>query len=539
MNLDWRSLSGPRVSRRTLMAFAAATGSAGLVNWSVAPGTAATTTAMRNQEEAKQGGTLRLGFSADTIRELDPAQSHAGTVAAHLIANLFSGLVQFDENFNLVPDLAEDWEVSPDGTEYQFHLRNGLTFHNGDPLVAEDVIYTYERTKNPDFASPHANKLELVKQVTADDELTVTFKMSEPFAPFLAVACVRGPGRALTPVPRRAVEEMGDEQFRLTPVGSGPFMLLPETREVGQGFEMAAFEDWYGGRPLLDSIVVRTIPEPSSQINALESGDIDMLNVVLSSGVEQVRANDQLVLVEAPSTNWQSLALNINRSPWDNPAARMAVSKAINREDFIDRAFFGLATVCIGPIQPAFDWAYLPPEEVENPQAYNLEEAKRLAEEAGLAGARPVLLATEEYQRQAEVMRIALGEIGLDVQIALLQDTVYSEREEAGKFDMSFWGSSNDGDPDDAFWNFFRSDGPRNIVGFANSRVDELLAAARTTMDQQERASMYQEAQAIIEEEAPCAFTRHLPDRVGFYDYVQGYRPIPDVRYLESVWLDQ
>lgn len=541
--LDWSLLSGPRVSRRTLFAFASIAGGTAALNQSFA---AAGTVAVRSsrqptlkQAEPVPGGTLRLGFSGDSVRELDPAQSHAGTVAAHLISNLFSGLVQFDETLGLVPDLAETWEVSEDGTEYRFILREGLTFHNGDPLLAEDVIYTYERTISPELASPHANKLELIADATAADERTAVFTMSEPFAPFLAVACVRGPGRALIPVPRRVVEEMGDEQFRLTPVGSGPFMLVPESLDVGQGFEMVAFDGWYGGRPLLDSVVVEMIPEPSSQVNALEAGDVDMLNVLLSSGVEQILANDQITVLEAASTNWQSLAMNMARPPWDNPAARLAVSKAIDRTAFIDQAFFGLAAPSIGPIQPAFGWAYLDPASVENPQGFNLEEAQQLAAEAGLNGLQPVLLSTTEYQRQAEVARLMLEDIGLEVKIDLAQDAVYTEREEAGDFDMSFWGSSNDADPDDAFWNFFHSDGPRNITGFANPRVDELLIATRTNTDQAERAAMFQEIQAILQEETPCAFTRHLPDRLAYRNGVQGYRPIPDVRYLETVWLEQ
>jgi ABC-type transport system substrate-binding protein len=524
-----------------MLALAAATGSLGSLRQSLAAAGPLTDVGQawrRTQAEPIADGTLRLGFSGDAVRELDPAQSHAGTVAAHLISNLFSGLVQFAEDLSLVPDLAETWEVSTDGTEYRFVLREGLTFHNGDPLLAEDVIYTYERTISPELASPHANKLELISEAIAEDERTAVFRMSEPFAPFLAIACVRGPGRALIPVPRRVVEEMGDAQFQLTPVGSGPFMMVPESLDVGQGFEMAAFEGWYGGRPLLDSIAVQMIPEPASQVNALEAGDVDMLNVLLSSGVEQVRANDEIVILEAASTNWQSLALNMERAPWDNQSARLAVSKAIDRDAFIEQAFFGLAAPAIGPIQPAFGWAYLPPDSVDNPQAYNLEEAQQLAAEAGLTGLQPVLLSTAEYQRQAEVTRIMLQQIGLEVQIEMAQDVVYTEREEAGDFDMSFWGSSNDADPDDAFWNFFHSEGPRNITGFANARVDELLVASRTTPDQAARAEMFQEIQAILQAETPCAFTRHLPDRLAFHNSVQGYRPIPDVRYLETVWLE-
>ncbi|MGH9174498.1 MAG: ABC transporter substrate-binding protein, partial [Vicinamibacterales bacterium] len=378
--LDWRELSGPRVSRRTLMKFAAATGSVGFASWLAAcggddddgdeptvpaapgggdasPTTAgeATATAPAGADattaptgEGQPGGTLRFAFGIDQIPTLDPAQSHSSEVAGDLIANLFSSLVQFDEQLGLVPDLAEDWDVSEDGTVYTFHLREGLTFHNGDPLVADDIIYTYERTLNPDFASAHAYKLELIQDVTADDEVTVTFTMSEPFAPFLAVACVRGPGRALTPISKRAIDEMGDEQFGLTPVGCGPFMIVPESAEVGQGFEMVAFDGWYGGRPFLDQITVTLIPEPSSQVSAIEAGDVDMLAHLAANGVEQVQSNDELVIVDAPGTNWRSLSINTRRPPWDNLSARMAVSKAIDRDDYIERVFFGLATPCIG-----------------------------------------------------------------------------------------------------------------------------------------------------------------------------------------------
>jgi MarR-like DNA-binding transcriptional regulator SgrR of sgrS sRNA len=145
------------------------------------------------QDEPQQGGNLRLGFLISQIVTLDPQQLSQGIVAGSILPSIFSSLVQFDEQLGLIPDLAETWTVSEDGMQYSFTLREGLTFHNGDSLTSADVQYTYERTTNPDFASPHANKLALVDSFEAPDERTVNLTLSKPFAPFLAVACTRGP----------------------------------------------------------------------------------------------------------------------------------------------------------------------------------------------------------------------------------------------------------------------------------------------------------------------------------------------------------
>jgi peptide/nickel transport system substrate-binding protein len=259
--IDWSVLSGPYVSRRTLLQLAAASGAAGyasrLAATSAAPARRSHTSALR--QDVKQGGELRWGFGLGQIPTLDPGQVTLGIVAGELLSNLFSGLVQFDEELGIIPDLAEDWQVSEDGLEYTFTLRSGLIFHNGDTLTAKDFVYTYERTTNPDFASAQANKLALVTDIQPPDDTTLTITQSAPYAPFLATACSRGPGRALTPISQRAIEEMGDEQFGLAPVGCGPFMIDPDTVEVGGGFEMVAFEDWYGGRPPLDKVIVQLV----------------------------------------------------------------------------------------------------------------------------------------------------------------------------------------------------------------------------------------------------------------------------------------
>ena len=527
-DLDWSALSGPYVSRRTLLRFAAATGATGFAaRLGHVDQALAAPAALPARQEPKTGGTLRLGFGLTQIPTLDPAQVNLGIVAGELVANLFSSLVQFDEQLGLVPDLAETWEVAPDGLQYTFHLRSGLTFHNGDPLVAQDLVYTYERTINPDFASPHANKLALVTAATAVDELTFQLTLSAPFAPFLAVACSRGPGRALTPISKRAIDEMGDQQFGQTPVGCGPFMMVAEGADLSSGFEMVAFDGWYGGRPFLDKIEVTIIPEPSSMISGLEAGDLDMLDIVPSIGVEQLRGNDDLTLVEVPGTNWVGLAMNYARPPWDNPKARLAVAKAIDRDALIQTALFGLGQTGIGAIAPAFAWAYLPPADVENPQGFNLDEAKALADETGLSGQKPTIMSAATNTRPDEVVRNQMNEIGLDVQIEQLQAAAWNERWLAKDYDWIINGSVVDADPDDGHWNFLHSEGPWNTYGYVSAEVDAALEGTRTASDQAERARLFQEAQRVSNADVAYAFLYHTPDITGFYSYVQGYKSDP------------
>jgi peptide/nickel transport system substrate-binding protein len=540
--IDWSVLSGPRVSRRTLMQVAAASGAAGYATRLAGAAAAGPATGQRRRslrQDVKQGGELKWGFGLGQIPTLDPAQVNLGIVAGELLSNLFSGLVQFDEELAIVADLAEDWTVSEDGLEYTFTLRDGLTFHNGDTLTANDFIYTYERTTNPDFASPQANKLELITDITAPDDLTLKITQSAPYAPFLATACSRGPGRALAPISKRAVEEMGDEQFGMAPVGCGPFKIDPDTVEVGGGFEMVAFEDWYGGRPPLDKVIVQLVAEPSTLLSAIEAGDIDMVDIVPLIGYDQIAALDDITMVEAAGTNWYGITMNYKRPPWDNPDARMAVAKAIDSEDLIKTAFFGHSTASVGPLAPAFGWVYRPADEIDNPQAFDLDAAKELAASAGLDGVKVNLIGTAANQRENEVIRGQLSEIGLDIQIDQMQTNAYSERRTAGDYDMTWLGSVVDADPDDGVWNYFHSEGPSNSGGYNNPHADELCDGQRQTDVQEERAQLLQELQELVAGEAVYKFVFHHPDVTAFYDYVQGYVPIPEQRYLETIWLDQ
>lgn len=481
-----------------------------------------------------------MGYNVQQLLQLDPARISTGRVAGELLPQLFSALVQFDEQLNIVPDLAEKWDVSDDGLIYTFHLRQGLKFHNGDSLTANDFVYTYNRTLDPKLASPHANKLSGITKAEAPDDLTFKLTFKAPFAPFLATTCTRGPGRALTPVPKSAVDQIGEDQFLLKPVGCGPFKLLPETMNAQSGFTMVAFDDWYGGRPLLDKIVVKFIPEPASQVNALAAGDIDMMNEVPPQGYAQLAGNDNVVVEKIHGTNWIGVQFQTAKPPFNNQDARMAVAKGIDRDKFIKTALFGLAEPSVGAIAPAFGWATQTEADLkDDPEKYDPTVAKQLAQSSGLTKAKPTLLASASDHRNEDELRNQLLQVGIDVSLTLLQDADYNNRWQNGQYEMAIQGSVVDADPDDNDYNFFYPDGPWNTGKWNRPQAKQLLDDERATTDQKRRAKDFQDLQDLARKEAAFAFLYHAYFLPGFQKYVMGLRKVPEIFYLETLWLNK
>lgn len=481
-----------------------------------------------------------MGYNVQQLLQLDPARISTGRVAGELLPQVCSALVQFDEKLSLVPDLAEKWEITDDALNYTFHIRTGVTFHDGEPLNGDAFVYTFNRTKDPKLASPHANKLEPITKAEAPDEQTFKLTFSAPFAPFLATTCSRGPGRALTPVSKKSMEAMGNDESLLKPVGTGPFKLVLDSMQAQSGFTMEAFDDYYGGRPLLDKIVVKFIPEPSSQVNALAAGDIDMFNEIPPQGYSQLEGNDKVTVLKEPGTNWIGVQFNCARDPFKNQDARMAVAKGIDRDQFIKTALFGLAEPMVGAIAPAFAWATQTAADLkENPEKYDPDAAKKLAESSGLTKAKPVLLASANDHRNEDTLRNELLKVGIEVNLTLLQDSDFNNRWQQGDYDMAIQGSVVDADPDDNDHNFFYPDGPWNTGKWNRDEAKRLLDLERSTTDQAKRAKAFQDLMDLARKEAAFAFLYSAYFLPGFQTHVKGLRQIPEIFYLETLWLDK
>ena len=353
------SFAGPQLERRTVLRLLAAAGS--LTAFHLMPG------AVR-QAKAASGGTLTAGWSGvGEIRTIDPAQINQ-VLEFQISSNVLSGLTHINPQLIAEGDLAKDWQVSEDGTEYIFNLREGVTFHNGDPFTADDVIYTYNRSKDPKN-SIHSR---VVADITAMEKITdhkLRIKLKAPSASFLVKTLERSSGRAMTIVSRGGIEKLGLPQYGLTPVGTGPFKVTEHT--LGQGLTLERFDHYYDPeRPKLDKVIIKPIIDAEPLAAAIEAGDIQIIggNPIAPELTDRFTANSDLKVSIVPGPGFQSLWLN----PWRDPykvadfnkpldelmkekgfMVRLAIAKAFDRDQYIKQAQFGRGTPAYGSDQPS------------------------------------------------------------------------------------------------------------------------------------------------------------------------------------------
>jgi peptide/nickel transport system substrate-binding protein len=529
--LSRTALSGPRLDRRTTLRLLAAAGT--LSAWHLTPGLGARPAA------AQAGGELSCGWAGvGEIRTLDPAQINQ-VLQFQVSSNVLSGLTHINAELVAEGDLAEDWTVSDDGTEYTFKLREGVTFHNGDPFTAEDVVFTYNRSKDPQ-QSIHAAVISNVKEVVAEDDHTVRIVLAAPQASLLTKSLERASGRAMTIVSRGALEELGEAQYGLTPVGTGPFRVT--AHQLGQSVVLERFDGYYDPeRPKLDKVTITPIIDAEPLAAAIEAGDIQLIggNEIAPEIVDRFVENPDLVVSIVPGPGFQSVWMNPWREPftvsdYNKPLeelmqekgfkVRLAIAKALDRDLYIKQAQFGRGQPCYGSINPAMTMFFDASLGESSNQRFDLEEAKRLLAEAGYPdgeGIPPLrILHTPDQRREVQVIANILStNLGIVVEPDTKDFPVLIDEFDKMNFDLCRLGSGGDYDPDDGLVDWMQTTSKFNgrlrdkdkmpFGNFSDSEVDELIEQQRLATDPQKRKALIQQANKITSDKLASAFLFH------------------------------
>ena len=366
-----------------------------------------------------------------------------------------------------------------------FKIRQGIKFHDGSDLTAEDVKFSLDRARNSAAVS---YVLNFIEDVTVDDDYTVTVKTTAPYAPTLHNLAI--PFAAIVP---KAVVEADENAFLQHPIGSGPYMFV-EWKQ-GDHITLKAFDDYYAGKPATENLVMKVIPETSQRSIALETGEIDLAYDLAVNDISKVNENDKLTVYEVPSLSCWYISLNMNKKPFDNPLVREALSMAIDRQTLIDTINAGSGQPADAIIAPAVFGYYSTgvPE-------YNPEKAKQLLAEAGYPDGFSTTLWVNDNQSRIEIcqaIQAMLLEIGVQCQVEVLEFGSYISKTTSGEHDMAYFGwTTSSGDADYTYYSLEHSTqqgaaGNRSFI--ADPELDKMIEEARSSTDEAKRKDLYKD----------------------------------------------
>lgn len=464
--------------------------------------------------EAARNGTLIRAMTSEPT-QIDPQGSPSSGLSL-VMPYLFDTLVVRDTDNSVHPLLAETWEMAEDGLSITMHLKSGVIFHDGSPLNAEAVKFTFDRFKEKGTRSPIYQGIQEIEAIEVVDELTVRFRFAAPAPTFWGTISMPYAG-ILSPENTRQVDATGEGNL----VGAGPFVLgewLP-----GQQLVLTANPDYAWGpdivqnsaKPYLDQLIFKVIPDATTQLAALETGEVNVLFVNQPAQLQQLASNDQVRTEEMVLNSLIYLGYNCQQTPFDEVAVRQALSHAIDKAQIIDLALGGLGRSAFSPLPPSlpgFD-----PILQESELEYNPDRAKELLTEVGFVAAADGSWSRDGQQLAgrlltsnrapngviATLIQSQLKQIGVPMEIQELDSRAVMMATTEGAFDLLLWRFEWN-DPD-GLRIFLGSDaiGAGNRTKYSNPAVDELLNQAAHETDEAARSALYVQAQQLILQDAP------------------------------------
>ncbi len=475
--------------------------------------------ACSREPDIKYPNTIIMGMGADAKRLLPFLASDSSS--AEISGFLYHGLVKYDKSIRLTGDIAKSWDVSPDGLRITFHLRKGVKWQDGVELTADDVLFTYDKVTDPQVPTPYGSIYGPVKSVAATDKYTVKVVYKEPFAPAL-----ESWGMGIVPKHLLEGKDLSSPGINQHPVGNGPYRLTEWV--TGQKIILDAFDQYFEGRPRIDRVLFRIIPDTSTMFLELKFGGIDYMG--LTPPQYKLQANSDFFRkyfqkFRYPSFGYTYLGYNLLNPLFRDRLVRQAIAHAINKKEIIAGVLLGYGTPCTGPFPPE-SWAYN-----RDVRDYDYDPARALAmlQQAGWKMNASGVLAkdgrtfsftvlvtqgSDARLKTAQILKEQLKRVGIDLHIevlewqAMLHDFIDKKRFEAV---IMGWALSRDPDIYDIWHSSKTKEGEFNFLSYKNDEVDRLLVEGRSNFSLEIRKKIYHRIHEILAEDQPCAFL-YVPD---------------------------
>ncbi|MFD1713403.1 ABC transporter substrate-binding protein [Amnibacterium flavum] len=447
----------------------------------------------------QQGGDLRAALTGEPD-VLDPATSAIYT-GAEVYENIFSKLVDFDADGEIIGDLATKWEQTDD-TTYTFTLVDNATFQNGEKFTSADVVYTFDRILDPETASAYAGLYSAIDTVEAVDDTTVVFHLKTPFGAFLTNLATNG-----QIVNQKAIESSDPAR---EPVGTGPFTFVEWVQ--GDHITVKKNEDYFkDGKPYLDTITFRFLPVDQSRIDALSAGELDWADAVPLNQVATLSEDPRFTYVTSDTAGIPDfLAMNTTAAPFDDVRVRQAVSLALDRQEITDVAYSGTGENGLEEVPTGSSWYDETGLFATEP---DIEKAKQLLADAGYAdGLKVTYLGLPQYPellKTGQVVREQLKKIGIDMEIEQVDVSVWFDQYSSGDYQITSAYQERTIDPDNFYSLVTKSGGPINTTFYSNPEADALIDQASSSADEAARKDLYQQIRTIVTTDAPLVFAHY------------------------------
>ena len=479
--------------------------------------------------QAPQTSTLRFGIRND-VSTLNPFVNTAAQ--DHDVRTLiYEPLLLEDKSYQIRPYLAEAWEISKDGFVYTFNLKKGVTFHNGKGLGADDVRWSIEYGQQPKNLAYGGAELQTIASVEVLEPYRIRLTLREPMASFLSLMTTL---QTLPILPKDSL--ITGEKPKVFPPGTGPYRF--EQWKPGQELVLTRFAGyWQRGLPKIERLEIKIVTDPEARFLALRAGEFDLIEKMPPQHVSKIQNGEirDIKAAIAEGSGIQGLVFNTKKPPFDNVKIRQVVAHAVDPEEILKGAYWGIGSVVNQKMFPGSPWYFPVPE-----RKRDLSKAKLLLKDAGYGpGFRVKLSGGQQAERELAIVQSELREAGVEVEIQLRDPPTHRVSLRNGEFEFATTGANIFLDPDQNYFDYFHTEAGegsrgRNTSRYSSLRVDRLLEEGWKNLDPQKRRKIYREFVELIHHEVPVLYYLISPNVFGYRPQLIGFEARGQGRFFSG-----